>query len=299
MSIIHEALKKAEREREPRRTGLPFYGRGRAPRRVLRWPAVVAGLLTGLTTIWAVSTWLRLYSLEVDRQGGTATPPTQGVRAAEQGGGDQLALQTHIVHPPSTQEPLAAAPPAHPVDTPWLPAALPLTSEAQVAAQATFERAQAAESRGQWEEAKGHYRQALTLNPTLVEARNNLGTLYVRQHQLTAAIDEFLAAVRLDPRYAKVRNNLGSAYLLSGREALAVQEFLAALHIDGAYVSPLYNLASLYARRGDVGQAVAFLTRALAIEPAVLSWMQEDPDFDSIKTAPAVQRLYTQSHAKR
>ena len=101
--------------------------------------------------------------------------------------------------------------------------------------------------KGQWEEAKGYYRQALTLNPTLVEARNNLGTLYVRQQQLTAAIDEFRAAIRLDPNYAMVRNNLGSAYFLSGQEALAIQEFLAALHIDGTYVSPLYNLASLYA----------------------------------------------------
>jgi tetratricopeptide (TPR) repeat protein len=298
MSIIHEALKKAERERETRRTGLPFYGRGRVPRRGWRWPAVI-GLLIGLTTIWALSTWIRLYPLEVDRQSGTATPPTQGLRAAEQGGGDRLALQTHIVHPLSIQDPLAAARPARPADTPLLPAALPLTSEAQVAAQATFERAQAAELRGQWEEAEGYYRQALRFNPTLVEARNNLGTLYVRQHQLTAAIDEFLAAVRLDPRYAKVRNNLGSAYFLSGQEALAIQEFLAALHIDGAYVSPLYNLASLYARRGDVGQAVAFLTRALAIEPAVLSWLQEDPDFDNIKSAPDVQRLYSQGHAKR
>jgi tetratricopeptide (TPR) repeat protein len=96
-----------------------------------------------------------------------------------------------------------------------------------------------------------------------------------------------------------VRNNLGSAYFLSGQETLAIQEFLAALHIDGAYVSPLYNLASLYARRGDVGQAVAFLTRALVIEPAVLSWLQEDPDFNGIKAAPDVQRLYTQGHAKR
>ena len=164
---------------------------------------------------------------------------------------------------------------------------------------ATFEQAREFEFKGQWEEAKSYYRQALTRNPTLVEARNNLGTLYVRQQQLTAAIDEFQAAIRIDPNYAMVRNNLGSAYFLIGQETLAIQEFIAALHIDGAYVSPLYNLASLYARRGDVGQAVAFLTRALAIEPAVLSWLQEDPDFDSIKAAPEVQRLYMPGHAKR
>jgi Flp pilus assembly protein TadD len=133
----------------------------------------------------------------------------------------------------------------------------------------------------------------------LVEARNNLGTLYVRHQQLTAAIGEFQTAVRLDPNYAIVRNNLGSAYFLIGQEALAIQEFLAALHIDGAYVSPLYNLASVYARRGDVTQAAAFLTKALAIEPAVWSWVQEDPDFDGIKTVPQVQRLRPRNYAKR
>jgi tetratricopeptide (TPR) repeat protein len=165
--------------------------------------------------------------------------------------------------------------------------------------QTAFERAREAESRGQWEEAERLYRRALALNPTLVEARNNLGTLYVRQQQLTAAIDEFQSAIRLDPDYAIARNNLGSAYFLSGQEAQAVQEFLMALHIDGGYVSPLYNLASLYARKGDVGQAVAFLTRALALEPAVLSWLQKDPDFDGIKAAPELERLFTQGHAER
>jgi tetratricopeptide (TPR) repeat protein len=149
------------------------------------------------------------------------------------------------------------------------------------------------------EVAKHYYRRALALNPSLVEARNNLGTLYVRQQRFTAAIAEFHAAIRLDPHYAIARNNLGSVYVLIGEEGLAVQEFLAALESDGAYVSPLYNLASIHARRGEVGQTVAFLTRALAIEPEVWSWVQEDPDFDGIKAAPEVQSLRTPRHAKR
>ena len=298
MSIIHDALKKAEREREPRPRGLPLYGGVRTARRRWRW-RVTTGMLIGLTTVGAVSTWLWLQS-----PGGTSRSEPRGRwRRARQhmalGGEDQTALQRRVTHPLPIPKPLAGAPPSHAdvVPSPATPLALAL--ETQVTAQATFERAREAEFKGQWEEAKSYYRQALTLNPTLVEARNNLGTLYVRQQQLTAAIDEFRAAIRIDPNYAMVRNNLGSAYFLSGQETLAIQEFLAALHIDGAYVSPLYNLASLYARRGDVGQAVAFLTRALAIEPAVLSWLQEDPDFDGIKAAPEVQRLYTQGHAKR
>jgi tetratricopeptide (TPR) repeat protein len=298
MSIIHEALKKAEREREPRARGLLFYGRAPMAHRKRRWYAAT-GTLIGLTTVGAMSTWLWLHSPGWDLPVKTTKPMAQGLPTLVQGGEDQLALQTFVTHPPSTSTPLAGPRPSRADDVPSPAAPLTLALEAQVAAQTTFERARESEFKGQWEEAKGYYRQALTLNPSLVEARNNLGTLYVRQRQLTAAIEEFQAAIRIDPHYAMVRNNLGSAYFLSGQETLAIQEFLAALHIDGAYVSPLYNLASLYARRGDVGQAVAFLTRALAIEPAVLSWLQEDPDFNSIKAAPDVQRLYTQGHAKR
>jgi tetratricopeptide (TPR) repeat protein len=178
-------------------------------------------------------------------------------------------------------------------------ASVSLAFEAQAAAQAAFEKARDAESKGQWEQAIQYYRQAIALNPTLVEARNNLGNLYVRQRQMTAAISAFQAALTLDPNYAMAHNNLGSAYLLVGEEVLAIQEFLAALRVDGAYVSPYYNLASLYAQRGDTGQSVAFLTKALAIEPAVLSWLAEDPDFDRVRAAPEFRQLRTQSHARR
>ena len=298
MSIIHEALKKAEREREPRPRGLPLHGGGRMARRGWRW-RVTTGMLIGLTTVGAVSTWLWLQFQAGNRPVRAARPMAQGLPAVMLGGENQPEPQRRVTHPLPIPKPRAAAWPSHAdvIPSPATPLALAL--ETQVTAQATFERARESELKGQWEEAKSYYRQALTRNPNLVEARNNLGTLYVRQQQLTAAIDEFQAAIRIDPNYAKVRNNLGSAYFLSGQETLAIQEFLAALHIDGAYVSPLYNLASLYARRRDVGQAVAFLTRALAIEPAVLSWLQEDPDFDGIKAAPEVQRLYTHGHAKR
>src|SRR5919108_5557413 len=290
MSIIHEALKKAEREREPRPAGLPLYGRGRMARRRGRW-SVAAGMLVGLTAVGAMSTWLWLRS-----QGGgpplrAAALTAQGPAAMLLGGGEPTERRVVVSRALPVAQPLAAVRPAESDEVGSPAASSARASEAQDTAQTAFERGREAEVKGQWEEAQRYYRQALALDPTLVEARNNLGTLYVHQRQLAAAIDEFHAALQLDPNSAIVRNNLGSAYFLNGQEGLAIQEFLAALRVDGAYVSPLYNLASLYARRGDVGQVVAFLTRALAIEPAVLSWLQSDPDFDGIKAAPEIQRL--------
>jgi tetratricopeptide (TPR) repeat protein len=298
MSIIHDALKKAEREHETLPTGLPRY---RGVRRTHRKPrgGMATSMLIGVTTVGAVSVWLWLQSLAGAPTLRSATPMPQSSLANAQEG-DHQAERPAVITEPMPVAPPPEAPPrsnADEVTSPSAPGSLAL--DGQTTAGAAFEKAREAESKGQWEQAMQYYRQALALNPTSVEARNNLGTLYVRQQQMTAAVGEFQVALALDPNYAMARNNLGSAYLLTGKEALAVQEFLAALRIDGTYVSPYYNLALLYARRGDVGQSVAFLTKALAIEPAVLSWLQEDPDFDGIRTAPEFQRLRIQGHARR
>jgi tetratricopeptide (TPR) repeat protein len=297
MSIIHEALKKAERVRELRPTGLPLSRRVRTARRSWR-PGATRGLLIGLAMVGAGSFWLWFYAPKEGLSVNTPELAMPSLPAMALDRSTRRPLPLPSVHRPPDQASPVGAPSATVAGVPHLPIPALPTVEMQVTAQAAFERAREAEGRAQWEEATQHYRQALTLDPALVEARNNLGTLYVRQHQLPAAIDEFRAAVRLAPNHAMVRNNLGSAYILSGQETLAIQEFLTALHIDGTYVSPLYNLASLYARRGDVSQTIAFLTRALALEPAVLSWLQEDADFDGVRTAPDIERLYTQVQAR-
>lgn len=167
-----------------------------------------------------------------------------------------------------------------------------LAPEAQVAAEGAFHKAVQAESQGVWQDAIRYYEEAIALNPTLREAYNNLGHLYARQKQLPAAVEQFQAALGVEPNYAVAHNNLGSTYLMLGREAMAIQEFLAAIRIDAHYVTPYYNLGSLYARRGDVDQAISFLTKAMAMEPAVLTWVRQDPDFDRIRSSPAFQRLH-------
>ena len=298
MSIIHDALKKAEREREPLSKRLPLSRGVRTARR--RWRgSAIAGMLVGVTTAGAVGVWLGLQPLGAGLTGGTRVPTAQSSPAKVPGAGDQADRQAVVSEPGPVAQALEVSARSRSGEVPPPAAPLSVAFEAQATAEAAFERARAAESKGQWEEAKQYYRRALALNPTLVEARNNLGNLYVQQQQLTAAIDEFQAALAHNPHYAIARNNLGSTYLMIGEEALAIQEFLTALRNEAAYVSPYYNLASLYARRSDIGQAVAFLTKALAIDPAVLSWLQDDPDFDGIRAAPELQRLRTPGHGRR
>jgi tetratricopeptide (TPR) repeat protein len=166
----------------------------------------------------------------------------------------------------------------------------PMSGEMMTAETAFVEARQAVDD-GRWEAAVQRYQQAITLNPTLLEARNNLGHLYVRLNRVVEAIAEFRAALALAPGYAIARNNLGSAYLMAGQEHLAIQEFLEAVRLDGTYVTPYYNLASVYARRGDTEPAMIFLTKALAMDPAVLSWVDEDVDFAGVRDSPQFQRL--------
>jgi tetratricopeptide (TPR) repeat protein len=316
MSIIYEALKKAERERELLPRGRPLRHVVRLTRQ--RWTGIaLVSLLIGVTLAGGMSAWVWLTPRTVPLSSmgllSTASPPSQDHRAHQDG--EPVSFTTPpaqlvrtrlpsrvegvvsesaaVVTPPPGNAPAARQ------DRPAIATRPVPQSVAQASAAAAYEKAVKAESDGRWDEAMRYYQQAIALQPTLPEAHNNLGHLYARQHQLAAAIEEFHAAVAAKPDYAIARNNLGSTYLMTGQEPLAVQEFLAALRLDRDYATPYYNLASVYARRGDVSQAMAFLRKAMALEPAVLSWVRKDPDFDSLRATPEFQRLRLQRHAER
>jgi tetratricopeptide (TPR) repeat protein len=293
MSIIHDALNKAQREREPSSPGLPLYRETRTTRR--RWKGfVAASLCVGAAALGALSAWMRLPAQSLLPSAMVSLPlasVNELDRAAHTDQRGVVRESTTAARRPEAMSQLQLDEKAS--------ASAPEVHDTADTAESAFTKARKAESDGQWDQAIHRYRQAIALNPALLEARNNLGTLFIHQRQIAAAIEEFQAALAIDSNYALARNNLGSAYLLRGEEGRAIQEFLAAIHLDGAYVSPYYNLASLYARRGDVGQSMAFLTRAQAIEPAVLSWLQDDPDFDGIRRAPEFQRLQARKQAGR
>jgi TPR repeat len=316
MSIIYEALRKAEREREPWPRAMPIR---RVVRRThKRWTGIaVASLIIGVTLASGMSAWLWLMPgttlpsptealstaspLSEERaagqEGGPVSltiPPTQLVRTRFSSRVNTVASEsTAVVTPPPANAPFVRSDQSttatHSVPQPV----------AQASAEAAFDNAVKAESDGRWDEAVQYYQAAIALKPTLAEAHNNLGHLYARRQQFAAAIEEFRAALAAKPDYAMARNNLGSMYLMTGQEPMAAQEFLAAVRLDPGYATPYYNLASVSARRGDGGQALAFLRKARALDPAVLSWVWEDPDFDNLRATPEFQRLRLQSHAKR
>jgi len=289
MSIIHDALKKAESERQSMTAQLSMYRAAKDTGRRWRWSTLVnrlIGIVLLGTGAWLWVAWQRPFGALMFARP-ISSPQTQASTA-------QAPVDNVVLEPPIT------APPPGAVVSPLGEGMVSVSSKERSAhAESVFATARTEEAAGRWDAAMHHYRQAIALDPTLLEARNNLGNLLLHRGELAAAITEFQAALTINADYVLARNNLGSAYLLNGEEALAIQEFLTALHADSTYVSPYFNLALLYARRSDVEQSIAFLTKALALEPKVLSWVQDDADFDSVRGAPAFQRLWGQHRARR
>lgn len=160
---------------------------------------------------------------------------------------------------------------------------------------------------GQGPNAANAYTRALTLNRDLLEARFNLGCLWLEQNRLDAAKSEFTAytvrrgnapegwlklglvqlcatnslaaeksfreAVSLNPKSAEALNGLGLAQRQRGRAAEAAQSFNAALQQQPDYRPALLNLATV--SQQDLNNPTEALRRYreyLTLQPRAADW---------------------------
>ena len=70
------------------------------------------------------------------------------------------------------------------------------------------------------DEALAHLTRALSINPDLAEAHNNVGIILIQQGDPDAAITHFQDAVRINPEFELANNNL--------QRALAIRDSLDA-----------------------------------------------------------------------
>lgn len=264
MSIINQALKKAQRERQRASGGTtwvsPASTGADAPRRRGQAFWVVTAALFALSLGATLHAWL--------------TSPTAHVETT------------------SGPDPLAAAPlppqPAQPamdvvkdsIPTRQAVDAVPKQRPAQrrTAGVAPVRPAPGAAAR----------RPAQPATAANYTARGN--TLY-RQGEYHRAIDMYEAALALDPLAVKARNNLGSAYLQLAMDDRAAAAFEEALRLDESYGLAYYNLACVQARAGNVNGAAAYLRQAAAIEPLARDWARTDSDFARVRNAPEFRQL--------
>ncbi len=97
-------------------------------------------------------------------------------------------------------------------------------------AQQAFDAALNAHDGGDLAAAEAKYREAVSLDPQMTVACNNLGMVLIQQDRLEEAVTALQQAANTDPTYAEAFNNLGFACRRMGRDAEAAnyyEQFLA------------------------------------------------------------------------
>lgn len=109
---------------------------------------------------------------------------------------------------------------------------------------------------GRPEEAARAYDAALTLEPRLGRALNNLGLLRLRQGRRDEARRLFVAAQATDAA-AEAHYNLGNQESREGRPREAERRYREAVRLDPGLGAARVNLGNLLARRGALAEAAA------------------------------------------
>jgi tetratricopeptide (TPR) repeat protein len=120
---------------------------------------------------------------------------------------------------------------------------------------------------GQIPKARAAFEGALTLDPSLSEAHNDLGALVAQTGDLDGAIARFRLALTTTPDYPDALNNLGYALLLAGKEAEARPLYERALALQPDFPEALNNLGLLLGRAGDLDGAERQFRQALERRP--------------------------------
>jgi Tfp pilus assembly protein PilF len=118
-----------------------------------------------------------------------------------------------------------------------------------------FEEAKRASGAGRVEEAARLYRQLISLDPSHVRARNNLGVLVDQMGDHEVAMEHLRAALELEPENGEVLANLGAVLAAQGKYEQAEAQMRRAARIDPASLDVRANLGLLYFRRGLNAQA--------------------------------------------
>src|SRR5262245_1416070 len=137
-----------------------------------------------------------------------------------------------------------------------------------------------------YDEAVAQLRSTLEMDQNYWLAHSFLGRTYEQQGKLTDAIAEFQRAVDLENDVAENYSMLAHGYGLAGKKSEA-QRVLAQMHDMSTkrYVPP-YNMAIAYAGMGDKDQAFAWLERAYADRSFYITWLNYDPQLDSLRSDP-------------
>jgi Flp pilus assembly protein TadD len=111
------------------------------------------------------------------------------------------------------------------------------------------------------------YQKVIELDPTYVEAYNNMGIIYQMIGDVDRASGAYQKSTEINPKYEKGYNNLGILLLLRGRYEEASEAFQKALAVNSNNIESHIHLGVLFKKKGQWQEAIESYQRALAIDP--------------------------------
>jgi len=261
MSFIHEALKKAQKEKDARYRkyhGIvstpgykPMFFSGKA----LWWTSFLLISLAFTAYLWlhfrgtqpAIREPARPEATQHPPPHPALSPPAERVRPAlaRRAQNNLLSLQSR----------------SGPGVRGERPKLLSKQPESEVNAVALYEKATGFQKSGRLQEAKQLYEETLSLDPYYVDALNNLGVIHIHDKNYSAARAFFAKAIRLKPDY----------------------------------VDSYYNLACLHALKGELRQSLSHLKKAVSLDQSVKDWAQRDTDLQNLRGGTEFEEIIGKS----
>ena len=94
-------------------------------------------------------------------------------------------------------------------------------------------------------------------------ALHNLGEAYLREGNLTLALQELLKAEKLNPNDPYLQNSIGLAYYGKGKYDEAIQHYKTALDLKGDYAPAMNNMGNAYSAQKRWDSAIEYFEQAI------------------------------------
>jgi Flp pilus assembly protein TadD len=283
MSIILDALKKAQKERKKTAPDVPFNLPG--PKKKPRF--LVYGIL--LVCVIVVLGYLFIPAFHKPKQ--FAVPVTavakvakkepapvketpspaikEAIKEAPKQEKVSAAKQENVKKIPVKAMPVRMAAAAQPVRKMQAPAKKTdeIKEDEKIVTKATdnekidilYNEAQATLQAGRFGEAKRIYLSILAVKPDHVEALNNLGVIAIQEGNSKGALFYFKKILEIQKTYPKAYNNIGLLMMGEGDKGLAEEYFRKAIVMEPDSIEPYLNLSALLRSDGRLDEASRLL----------------------------------------
>jgi len=142
----------------------------------------------------------------------------------------------------------------------------------------------------QYDQALEQFQKTLEMDSSFGVTYMFLGMAYIQQERFAEAISELRQAVELSGGSLIMKATLGHALGRSGERKAAEKMIEELTKSSGGHISG-YNVALIYAGLGETEEALSWLTRAVKQHDMFLTWINQEPMFDSLRSEPRFAEL--------